>query len=71
MTKITKNPLSILRKGLDMLKKQVQTRKANLEAKLQQKEKLTDVDERWLGNDGNVVDKQHVLDILEVASDLL
>ena len=52
-----------------MLKKQVQTRKANLEAKLQQKEKLTDVDEHWLDNDGNIVDKQHVLDMLEVASD--
>ena len=71
MTEITKSPLSILKKDLDMLKKQVQTCKANLEAKLQQKEKLMDVDEHWLNNDGNVVDKQHVLNMLEVASNPL
>ena len=42
-----------------MLKWQVQIRKANLGAKLQQKEKLTDVDEHWLNNSGNIVDEQH------------
>ena len=69
MVKNSKNPLSILRKGLDTLKRQVQTHKANLEAKLQQKEKLTDVDGHWLDNDGNVVDKQRVLETLEASSD--
>jgi len=71
MAKNSKKPLDILRKGLDMLKWQVQACKANLEAKLQQKEKLTDADEHWLDNDGNVVDKQCVLEILEAASAIM
>ena len=51
--------LTFLWKDLDMLKRQVQIRKTNLGAKLQQKEKLTDVDEHWLSNSGNIVDEQH------------
>jgi hypothetical protein len=38
-------PITVLKKGLDKLKQKVQIRKADLEARLQKKEKLTDVDE--------------------------
>ena len=69
MAKNSKTPLSVLRKGLDTLRRQVQTWKASLEAKLRQKEKLTDADEHWLDNDGNVVNEQCVLETLEAASD--
>ena len=69
MEKNSKTPLSVLRKGLDMLKQQVQMRKTDPEAKLRQKEKLTEVDEEWLDNDGNVIDEQRVLETLEAASD--
>jgi hypothetical protein len=30
---------------------------------------LTDVDEEWLDNDGNIIQEQCVFDILEAASD--
>ena len=46
MAKDSKTPVTILRKGLDTLKQQVQTRKASLEARLRKKETLSDADKQ-------------------------
>ena len=40
-----------------------------MEIKLSQKESISSADERWLDNEGNIVDEQRVLDDLEAASD--
>ena len=69
MAKDSKTPVTILRKGLDTLKQQVQTRKASLEARLRKKETLSDADKQWLDNDGNVIDEQRVFETLEAVSD--
>ena len=61
MAKDSKTPITILRKGLDTLKQQVQTHKASLEARLRKKETLSDADEQWLDNDVNVIDEQQLL----------
>jgi hypothetical protein len=58
MAKHSIAPITVLKKGLDKLKQKVQIRKADLEAGLQKKEKLTDVDEEWLDNDGNIIQEQ-------------
>jgi hypothetical protein len=69
MAKNSKNPIAILKKGLDTLKQQVQTCKASLEARLHRNEVLTNANESWLDNDGNTIEEQCVVEALEVASD--
>jgi len=53
MAKHSMAPITVLKKGLNKLKQKVQIRKADLEARLQKKEKLT-----WLDNDGNIIQEQ-------------
>ena len=66
---MARKPLDILKSGLNALKKQVFNRKTGLEAQLRSKERISEADEEWLDNEGNVVDEQRVLDALEAASD--
>ena len=65
---MAKKPLNSLKKGLDVFKRQVQTKKAKLE-ELQRKGKLSDADEKWLDHEGNIVDEQLLLNKLEATSD--
>jgi hypothetical protein len=69
MVKHSMAPITVLKKGLDKLKQKVQIRKADIEARPQKEERLTDVDEEWLDNDGNIIQAQCVFEILEAASD--
>ena len=61
-------PLDILKKGLAKLKKKFKAEKEYLEAKLSRQESISSLDEQWLDNEGNTVDKQHVIDTLESSS---
>ena len=66
---MSKNPLDVLQKGLSKLKNSIKERKDNLLTCLNRKEKISDEDEEWLDNAGNVVDEEAVVDLLENASD--
>jgi hypothetical protein len=62
-------PLDILKKGLDKLSQRIKKRKDELSKQLSQKEAISPADEQWLDNEGNTVDEQRVLEVLEDASD--
>ena len=66
---MSETPLHVLHKGLAKLKDSVKERKENLLACLNRKEKISDEDEEWLDNGGNVVDEEAVLNLLENESD--
>ena len=61
--------LEVLKKGLAKFTETIKTREKELSAKLARAETISSSDEHWLDNEGNTVDKQHVLDTLESASD--
>ena len=61
--------MDILKKGLDMLKWQVNTKKTKLEELQWKGNKLSEADTEWLDHKGNVVEEQVLLDKLEAASD--
>ena len=60
--------LDILKKGLVKLKKSFKTKKEQLEARLSRQETISSSDEQWLDNEGNTIDEQRVIDILETSS---
>ena len=66
---MAKSPLEVLRKGLNILQQQVKEKKETLKAKLQKNEKISQVDEEWLDGEGNLIDEEHVVEMLEKASD--
>ena len=63
------NPIEILKKGLTRLRNQVQDRKTRLLAELRASRPISDTDQEWLDNDGNLVDEERVVDVLDCASD--
>ena len=66
---ITLKPLEVLKKGLTKLSQKTKTKQDELTAKLSRSKTILSADEQWLDHDGNLIDEQHVLDILESASD--
>jgi hypothetical protein len=62
-------PLNILKAGLQALRKVTETQKRKLKADLQANQSITKSDEAWLDGAGNLVDEEHVIDVLENASD--
>ena len=62
-------PINILKKGLAKLQNQISDQKSKLEADLKANKHISEVDEEWLDNTGNLVDEEHVVDILDKASD--
>ena len=62
-------PLETIKKGLNILKEQTHKWRTKLQADLQAKKKLSKQDEQWLDTEGNLVDEEHVVDLLERASD--
>jgi hypothetical protein len=65
----TAKPLNVLRKAFSKLKKSFEKRRKDLLDRLARREKLTDDDENWLDNDGNLVTEERVIDTLDAASD--
>ena len=64
-----KNPLELLKSGLTKLKNLTKTRKDDLLARLNRKEKISTNEEEWFDNAANPVDEEAVIDLLENASD--
>ena len=62
-------PLRILRKGLDIFKKSIKNRKEILDTRLAENRSISSSDERWLDNEANTIDEEHVIELLENASD--
>ena len=62
-------PLEILKKGLDKLKKEFKKKQDEITGKVSRNEAISQADEEWLDNEGNTVAEEHVLDLLEEASD--
>jgi len=62
-------PIEILKRGLLKLHNQVQQRKSELEAKLKAGQPVSDADMDWLDGDGNLIDEEQVVEILDNASD--
>ena len=60
---------NILKKGLEKLENAVKDEKQKLEASLAEKRAISSVDEQWLDNEANTVDKKHVINMLEDGSD--
>ncbi|KAI6017368.1 hypothetical protein BKA83DRAFT_4465217 [Pisolithus microcarpus] len=60
---------SILKRGLTKLRDQIQSRKAKLIAELKAGQPISEVDEVWLDDDGNLVDEEQVVETLDNASD--
>ncbi|KAL4065698.1 hypothetical protein V8B97DRAFT_2069617 [Scleroderma yunnanense] len=62
-------PLNTIKKGLSILREQIHEWQTRLKADLQAKKKLSEQDEQWLDGEGNLVDEEHIVDLLERASD--
>ncbi|KAL4062797.1 hypothetical protein V8B97DRAFT_1877376 [Scleroderma yunnanense] len=62
-------PLDTIKKGLNILREQIHEQKTRLKADLQAKKKLSEQDEQWLDGEGNLVDEEHIVDLLKRASD--
>jgi hypothetical protein len=65
---MSRDPLHVLQKGLLKLKNSVKGRKDTLLECLRRGEKISDEDEEWLDNAGNLVDEEAVVDLLKSAS---
>ena len=61
--------VSILKKGLKKLQDQTRDRKVTLEAALKAHEPISEIDEEWLDNAGNLVDEERLVDKLDKALD--
>ena len=59
----------VLKKGLSKFTETIKTCKKELSARLARAETILSLDEHWLDNEANTIDKQCVLDTLESASD--
>ncbi|KIK91317.1 hypothetical protein PAXRUDRAFT_149770, partial [Paxillus rubicundulus Ve08.2h10] len=57
------------KKGLQKLQDQMHDRKVQLKAELKANRPISKVDEEWLDYTGNLVDEEHVLEVLDKASD--
>ena len=61
--------MEILKKSLAKLQQQIRDRKAMIEGKLKARQPISDSDEEWLDNGGNLVDEERVVDALDNVSD--
>ena len=50
-------PLEVLKKGLETPQAQVKDKKEKLQAQLREKKSISSLDEKWLDNEPNLVDK--------------
>jgi hypothetical protein len=62
-------PIEVLKKGLAKLHNQIRERKARLDVELKASQPISEVDQDWLDGDGNLVDEEKVVEILDSASD--
>ena len=69
LSEMLETPLDAIKSGLSKLQKEVRKRKDDLTARLNWKETLSPKDEEWLDHDGNLVEEEAVVDLLETALD--
>ena len=62
-------PINILKKGLAKLRNQISDQKSKLKADLKANKHISEVDEEWLDNTGNLVDEEHVVHRTETHDD--
>jgi hypothetical protein len=62
-------PIEVLKKGLAKLHNQIREQKARLDVELKASRPISEVDQDWLDGDGNLVDEEKVVEILDSASD--
>ena len=62
-------PIDMLKKGLKALRKQNEAQKSKIQADLDVQKSIMESDEEWLDGEGNLVDEELVIDLLEDASD--
>ena len=65
----SRKALDSLKNAFLKLKKSTERRRKSLLNCLAKKEKLSEADETWLDNDGNLVDEECVIEALDAASD--
>lgn len=63
------DPLDVLRRGLENLRKHIRSRKKTLQSRLSQKQTISAEDSDWLDNHANLIDEERLLEELENASD--
>ena len=66
---VTMKQVDILKKGLKNLQDQISDRKWQLKADLKANWPISEADEEWLDNAGNLVDHELVVQELEMSSD--
>ena len=59
----------MFKRGLKTLRKQTDSRKLKIQADLNAQKRITESDEAWLDGEGNLVDEERVINLLENASD--
>ncbi|TFK21349.1 hypothetical protein FA15DRAFT_707319 [Coprinopsis marcescibilis] len=64
---MSSNLLSMLQKGLKALRKHVESHRNTILNKIKHKAVVPSEDEAWLDHEGNMVDKEWMLDLLERA----
>jgi hypothetical protein len=62
-------PIKVLKKGLVKLQGQIREWKATLEAELKAGQLISEADQDWLDGEGNLIDEERVVEILDNASD--
>ena len=62
-------PIDVLKDGLNALRKQIDARKSKIQADLEAKKSITESDKAWLDGEGNPVDEERVVNLLENVSD--
>jgi len=63
------SPLAVLKDGLAKIRGQYEEKRKALKAKLANKEKISDGDEQWLDQEGNLVGREQFISELENATD--
>lgn len=61
--------LQLLKRGYEKLKAKVKPRADSIQTKLKKRQSISSEDERWLDSEGNIVDEDRVMAILDGASD--
>lgn len=69
MMKFQISSINILKQGLTKLHNQNQERKARLTAKFQAGQSISEIDQEWLGGNGNLVNEEWVVGTLDNVSD--
>ena len=67
---MTSKPLDVLKNGLATLQRHISAKRDVLTTRLKNRQPISEADEAWLNKgEGNMVDEERVVDLLERASD--